>query len=330
MQIGGLMLAAVAALALSVPTLAQSKITVIPISFGGGAPATDIGDLLTGAEAIDYQIEVGAGQRLHVEMKAKRPTPYFNILPPGSDTAIFVGSMEGTTFDRKVDAAGTYTIRVYQMGAARDEAKTTEFFIGVSLDGAVAATSGGDFADGDAGGPDFWAVSGLKAGASLNVRSSPGGDVMLQVDEGTVLRNLGCKSDTGTRWCQVESADGITIKGWVSGKFLREAAAPPSTGDALVAGTSFNATGDLPCRIEADPSATICPFGVKREPGGTASVSITLPNGFVRVLDFTSDGVAPMSGAQAVTGSRDGDQTIVVVDAGAETYTIPDVVVEGD
>lgn len=82
-----------------------------------------------------------------------------------------------------------------------------------------------------AAGPYFWAVSALRNGGSLNVRTEPStsAPVALQISEGTILRNLGCEGTGPQRWCRVESSDGITISGWVSGAYLRESG-PPSEG----------------------------------------------------------------------------------------------------
>jgi hypothetical protein len=52
-----------------------------------------------------------------------------------------------------------------------------------------------DFADGLSGGPDYWQVTSLDAGASLSLRKqpSPRAAKVEQFAEGTVLRNLGCR-----------------------------------------------------------------------------------------------------------------------------------------
>ncbi|SFZ84655.1 hypothetical protein SAMN02983003_2139 [Devosia enhydra] len=105
----------------------------------------------------------------------------------------------------------------------------------------------------------------------------------------------------------------------------------PEQEDALVEGTDFHATGALTCRFEASPDASDCAFGVRRLGGGTASLFITLPSGFVRQLDFASDGaVTAPSAALALSATRDGDETIVTLGADAEIYTVPDVVISGD
>ena len=177
-----------------------------------------------------------------------------------------------------------------------------------------------------AAGPDFWAVSGLSVGSSLNVRSGPSSSasVTVQIGEGTIVRNLGCQGTGTQRWCQIQSPDGLAISGWANGKYLRESS-PPSDADAVVAGTSYNATGTLPCRLEAFPTAETCPFGVIRASTGLASVFITLPDGAERLIEFR-DGTPVTPTGSTLQSSRVDDLTTLVLDGGREAYTIADVV----
>lgn len=184
--------------------------------------------------------------------------------------------------------------------------------------------------DDAASGPDFWAVDGLKAGSSLNVRSEPStsAPVSVQISQGTILRNLGCEGTGASRWCQIASPDGLAISGWASGAYLVESGPPPAA-DALVAGTRYNATGSLPCTLADHPDITQCPFGVIRANPALASIFITLPDGDERLLEFRSgQPVAPPG--TTMTFANVEDMTTVILDDGAETYTIADVVFLGD
>ena len=184
--------------------------------------------------------------------------------------------------------------------------------------------------DDAASGPDFWAVAGLKEGSSLNVRSEPStsAPVSVRISQGTILRNLGCEGTGKSRWCQVASPDGLAISGWVSGAYLVESSPPPAA-DALVAGTPYNATGTMPCSLARHHDATQCPFGVIRVNATLASIFITLPDGDERLLVFRSgQPVAPPG--TTMTFNKVEDMITVIVDGGAETYTIADVVFLGD
>jgi hypothetical protein len=60
-----------------------------------------------------------------------------------------------------------------------------------------------------------------------------------------------------------------------------------------------------------------------------ATVFITLPNGFVRVLSFDNGKVSPQSAVTSFSSKRDADMTIVKVNGRDEEYTIPDAVIDG-
>lgn len=84
-----------------------------------------------------------------------------------------------------------------------------------------------DYADGDAGGPDWWKVV---VSGSLTVRSGPGaGNAAIgKAANGQRLRNLGCQGIGNGRWCHVEVDDGA-YRGWVAGRYLVESGAPTAS-----------------------------------------------------------------------------------------------------
>lgn len=70
--------------------------------------------------------------------------------------------------------------------------------------------------------PDYWTVSGLRPGDTLNVRDAPStsGRIISTVVQGERLRNLGC-TDTGRgRWCQIRTTVGRVVTGYVSARYL--------------------------------------------------------------------------------------------------------------
>lgn len=88
-------------------------------------------------------------------------------------------------------------------------------------------------------GPDFWAVTGVRANDALNMRMAPKAEseVIARIPPSARgLKNHGCPNDVTfeqwkrmtkaqrdfaakSRWCQVEYQG---RKGWVAGRFLRE------------------------------------------------------------------------------------------------------------
>lgn len=88
-------------------------------------------------------------------------------------------------------------------------------------------------------GPDFWAVTGVRANDALNMRMAPNADseaIARIPHNARGLKNYGCPNEVTfeqwksmsksqrdqaarSRWCQVEFKG---RKGWVAGRFLRE------------------------------------------------------------------------------------------------------------
>ncbi len=118
---------------------------------------------------------------------------------------------------------------------------------------------------GDDGGPDYYRVTGLPAGDRLNVRRDPSArsPALATLSEGEVVRNLGCRTSDGARWCRIRSTEGMDVTGWVSGRYLREAAAPsprpPQGGGSGATGPDTYIVAGLPAgdrlNVRTEPSA---------------------------------------------------------------------------
>jgi hypothetical protein len=82
----------------------------------------------------------------------------------------------------------------------------------------------GDYADGNAGGPDYWEVSGVPAGDLLNIRRGPSAHdpLVMGVVNGTRVQNRGCQEHAGQRWCHIALRDDPGVQGWVNAHYLRE------------------------------------------------------------------------------------------------------------
>lgn len=127
----------------------------------------------------------------------------------------------------------------------------------------------------------------------------------------------------------------------VDGVFLvsvpnNAAAAAPAEGDALVAGTGYNATAQISCSGYKGAAAGMCDAGVIRsgETGGI-TVEVKLADGTQRVIFFNPDGSflsfstaeADGTAAMAIRSQKKGDITTAKI--GTETYEIPDAFVMG-
>jgi hypothetical protein len=109
-----------------------------------------------------------------------------------------------------------------------------------------------------------------------------------------------------------------------------------SQGDAKVAGTNYNATGQIRCAGYKGAAAGMCEAGVVRDAETGPYIDVTLPDGVKRTIFFNKDGSflsfstaqADGTAAMPITSSREGDLTIATL--GSERYEIPDVFVQGD
>ena len=103
------------------------------------------------------------------------------------------------------------------------------------------------------------------------------------------------------------------------------------SGDAVVPGTGYHATGDISCSMAEGQPAGSCPFGVKREGNGTGMVVVTRPDGRTRAIFFDKGQATGYDMSEADPGefraSREGDTSIIHI--GPERYEIFDAVIWG-
>jgi hypothetical protein len=112
------------------------------VSFGKGKASTTLSGKIKGDNYMDYIVRANAGQTLTVDIKGGKMVPYFNILPPGSkDVAVYNGSSEGGHYKGVLDKDGDWTIRVYQMGDAKDANKTNSYKLTISIPAGAKSSS---------------------------------------------------------------------------------------------------------------------------------------------------------------------------------------------
>ncbi len=308
------------------------------LRFAPGKTQTTISGEIFGRETIDYVVGAKRGQTMTVRFAPSNRFAFFNLLAPDTGDALFVGQDQGNPgrFTARLGSTGNYIIRVYLVRAAARRGETAQFNLTVAIAGAAPPppAPSGDFADGDAGGPDFWAVAGLTPGDKLNMRRGPSTTevAIATFRNGKVLKNLGCRRIGAQRWCKVQNPEVPRQTGWVNGRYLRESGAPVDNvrpDDAMVPGTNYNATGEVDCAIAGYPSVNSCEFGVTRGRNGLATVFITLPDGDQRVLEFDDGQVRPLSGVTAFRFRQSGDTYFINVNNGQERFTVVDAVING-
>ena len=141
----------------------------------------------------------------------------------------------------------------------------------------------------------------------------------------------------------VATVEGITLVSISTGDAnaglaeMQPAATPVvESEDALVPGTDYHATAEVPCGFDGAEPTSNCPAGVKRNWGedGTTLVEVEKPDGFKRALFFrgTTPYGADSAEADGSAGwtfevSRRDDQSVIKY--GPETYIIVDAFVVG-
>jgi hypothetical protein len=174
------------------------------------------------------------------------------------------------------------------------------------------------------------------ASAYFNV-TAPGADSAMFIGSSSGNRFSGPLTVSGRHVVQVylmrnaarrnETAN-YTITIGVTGAATAAAAAPRPSQDALVAGTSYNATAEIPCITSEGVAKSRCKAGVMRMAGDEATVEIKTANGGQRHIYFkngqpdSSDADAPMR------ATRQGDTNIIRIGT-VEVYEIPDALVVG-
>jgi len=102
----------------------------------------------------------------------------------------------------------------------------------------------------------------------------------------------------------------------------------PPPGDALVPGTQFHATGEIPCARYASQPMGSCRFGVIRRGGGSATVRVLWPDGGARNLYFKGGKLTSSDSKAGVYAERAGDLNKVFVGT-EERFEIPDALIYG-
>ncbi|AHM02883.1 putative hypothetical Gifsy-1 prophage protein [Roseibacterium elongatum DSM 19469] len=204
-----------------------------------------------------------------------------------------------------------------------------------------------DFADGMAGGPDWWQVDLNRSGSALRVHTRPSthAPIFARFHDGATLRNAdGCRMSEGRRWCYVSSVSG-DVTGWVAGDFLREGSAPgvathlptpvpqapvaptaPAAPTPQALGPAYDTTGAITCYADRDAGMSECSFGAVHEGSGNGYLQITEGGYGGRTITFEAGVPAYFDQSQAdgditMNVSRQGDLWIVFI--GDARFEIP-------
>jgi hypothetical protein len=153
---------------LAISSAQASDIRTEQVRFKPGANSTAIKGSISGYESVSYKVGAESGQRMRVTLSPSNTATYFNLNAPGKgpgDQAVANSGITGAgvpelnRFDGRLSASGEYTISVYMMRSAARRNERSRYTLEVGVTGASGGIVEGDFADGLAGGPDFYRVS---------------------------------------------------------------------------------------------------------------------------------------------------------------------------
>jgi hypothetical protein len=114
---------------LAIAAWAADEIRQETVQFKKGKSSATLKGHIKGYDSVDYRLGIRAGQMLAVTLKSGNRFNYFNILPPGDDSALFIGSTSGNTFSGILPKNGDYTVRVYLMRNAARRNETADYKI---------------------------------------------------------------------------------------------------------------------------------------------------------------------------------------------------------
>lgn len=131
---------------------------------------------------------------------------------------------------------------------------------------------------------DVYGVSG-----KLNIRAEPSTDsqVVGKVLAGTLLVNDGCEAHGGRDWCKIKMLGGATSGGWAAAEYLE-----PATASLRAQQGVFDDIGRLDCAIPSGEEVAKCDFGITRDLGGSAVLTVFRPNGTTRMIYFVDGDLA--------------------------------------
>lgn len=182
------------------------------VSFKAGASSATLKGSIKGYQTVDYVLGGKAGQTMRVTLKTNSGANYFNVLPPGSEAAIAIGSNLGNEWSGSLPVDGDYTVRVYLMRSAarRNELASYTLTVGITGTGLGTARQG----DAKVAGTPYHATGMVPCSVGTDPKSSaqcsfgvirgaagnadvhladPGFDVVLHKDHLRVLRFVGGK-----------------------------------------------------------------------------------------------------------------------------------------
>jgi hypothetical protein len=114
----------------------QADVPSTTVQFPKGGSSATLKSQLKGPgnDARDFVVRAKGGQTMDVALDTASTSTYFNVLPPGSEEALFAGErMGGAKWSGKLPADGDYKVRVYLNRAAARQAQSASYTLKISV-----------------------------------------------------------------------------------------------------------------------------------------------------------------------------------------------------
>lgn len=212
--------------------------------------------------------------------------------------------------------------------------------LGVPVFGASSIAQTNPMADNlrspEEGGPRRWDVVG--GDLELFAEPSENSAVIGVFPGGAVLSNLKCFGSEVSNWCEVRSFRG-GLRGFVDGSRLLAAVGPDGvvamgvdTSKRRARKRDFDEKSEVSCAQERGQSMGTCVAAVARGGGGDATVVVTFPNGFARMLFFVHGEFVRASATMSGVGTDfdwrlAGGEHVIRVDD--QRFEIPETIILG-
>ena len=131
-------------LLVGVSSALAGEIRTVNVQFKAHETGTTVKGSIKGRETIDYRLRAKAGQQMTVSLSTSNLSNYFNVLPPGSETALFVGSTSGTDWTGTLPTDGDYSVRVYLMRSAARRNEKARYTLSIDIAGGLGKAPASD------------------------------------------------------------------------------------------------------------------------------------------------------------------------------------------
>lgn len=109
------------------------EIRMVDVQFKAHETDATVKGSIKGRQIIDYRLRAKAGQQMRVSLSTGNLSNYFNVLPSGSETALFIGSTSGNNWTGTLPTDGDYTVRVYLMRSAARRNEKASYTLSIDI-----------------------------------------------------------------------------------------------------------------------------------------------------------------------------------------------------